>query len=351
MNFPKIETNVISRANNCCGDTESGIQKNKKPDIISIFGERPPGHPRDLRVLDLEKFTASYSDSPGENLGKLYKSHTEKEYLRYSAPPNAMYPGYPSALRFPTLRPFIGEAARPETFDNIVHHVEDLIAQNRLETEALKGRTFRSAEFGSERLINPVSSYYDPTTETLTVHNAPAPLLGDVKKKTSYITSFTWDTRNGDLSIQIENEEFLFVEDSEGVLKENKKEQFRRKIRYNLVIRTKTRGGLINGVPKEEWTAIETLREMISEKEFRKYMKYGFLMVEGKSGDIYQVFRNKSHTKVWRSGEVIEEVCVRLDHSYKAPPTDNVIAFAMLIQYDESEFKKLGNVYKMKRAA
>lgn len=99
-----------------------------------------------------------------------------------------------------------------------------------------------------------------------------------------------------------------------------------------------------------ENTAIETLREEITETEFRNYLKRGFLNVMGASGRTYQIFRKKQHIKVWYDGDVIEEICVGIQ-DYKVPPTDKLIAFKMMIETDEEEFKKLGNVYPMKKVA
>lgn len=115
------------------------------------------------------------------------------------------------------------------------------------------------------------------------------------------------------------------------------------------IVTKKTRGDLVNHVSENELVAIETLREMISETEYRRYMKYGFISVRSKSGSVYQVFRNHPHTKVWKDGKLVEEVCVRIRN--KVPPTDNVIAFKIMIETDEDEFKKIGNVYNMRKAA
>jgi hypothetical protein len=123
------------------------------------------------------------------------------------------------------------------------------------------------------------------------------------------------------------------------------------RLKSNLVIQVRSRANLIDkNVAENERIALDTLREVVSETEFRKYLKYGFVLVQGKSGDTYQVFRNKSHTKVWRNGELVEEICVRLQDS-NVPATDNVIAFKTMIETNEAEFKKCGNVYKMKKAA
>lgn len=123
----------------------------------------------------------------------------------------------------------------------------------------------------------------------------------------------------------------------------------RAKIKSNLIIRTKSRVNLIHNAPENEQIAIESLREVISETEFRKYLKYGFVLVKAKSGKTYQVFRNKSHTKVWLGGELIEEICVRIKN-YKIPPTDNVIALKTMLETNEEECRRLANVYKMKAA-
>jgi len=118
----------------------------------------------------------------------------------------------------------------------------------------------------------------------------------------------------------------------------------------NLVIGIKNRSHCFGNISNNERNAIDSLREMISEAMFRKYLKFGFILVFGKSGHIYQIFRNKSHIKVWERGNLVEEICVRIRNG-DIPLTDNLIAFKIMIETDEEEFKKLSNVYKMRRAA
>lgn len=119
-------------------------------------------------------------------------------------------------------------------------------------------------------------------------------------------------------------------------------------LKSKLCILVKSRADMLTNIADNEQQAMQTLREVITETEFRKYIKYGFVLVKGKSGDTYQIFRNRSHTKVWRAGKIIEEVCVRIKNDIKAPPTDNVVAFKAMIENDEAAFKTLGNVYKFK---
>jgi len=136
----------------------------------------------------------------------------------------------------------------------------------------------------------------------------------------------------------------LFVPDESSTISIHKS-----RLKSNLIVCVKSRTSLITNAAENEQIALETLRESISETEYRKYLKYGFVLVKGNSGDTFQIFRNKSHTKVWRNGKVIEEICVRIK-DLSVPKTDNVLAFKTIIEADENEFRKLGNVYKMKVA-
>jgi hypothetical protein len=130
----------------------------------------------------------------------------------------------------------------------------------------------------------------------------------------------------------------------------NPAETKRERLRNNLVIAVKSRATPLGNASGPELVALETLREMISESDFRKYLKYGFVLVEGSSGCTYQIFRDRAHTKVWRGGILLEEICVRIKDS-NVPKTDNVIAFMTMVRTDEDAFKALGNRYKMYREA
>jgi hypothetical protein len=132
------------------------------------------------------------------------------------------------------------------------------------------------------------------------------------------------------------------------VSKEDLLQLKREKLRSNLIIQIKSRSNVSQypGEAEPERKALETLRETITEAEFRKYLRYGFVLVRGQSGRTYQIFKNQSHCKVWLGGKLVEEVCVRLKDK-QIPMTDNVIAFKTMIEASEEDFKKLGNVYKM----
>lgn len=173
-------------------------------------------------------------------------------------------------------------------------------------------------------------------------------------EKESFISGMVYDPNRERINIDIETRHYTYsdyhfitnpaVESAHlNAIVDLRRDQ----IKNNLTIIVKSRANPICGALKNELVAIETLREMITELEFRKYMIHGFILVRGLSGRVYQIFRDKDHTKVWEKGRVVEEVCVRIKRSTNVPPTDNVIAFRALVLYSEDEFKKLGNVYRM----
>ena len=151
----------------------------------------------------------------------------------------------------------------------------------------------------------------------------------------SYDNDYTGLFYNPTSSIRIENYEKI---------------EKKNKLKSQLHIIVKSRAPEYGHLSDAEWMAMKSLRDMVSEADFRKYIKYGFILVKGASGKIYQVFRNRMHTKVYLKGVLVEEVCVRIRDT-SIPPTDNVIAFKTIIETDEDSFKKMGNLYKMKKAA
>jgi len=96
----------------------------------------------------------------------------------------------------------------------------------------------------------------------------------------------------------------------------------------------------------EESIALEALRETITEDEYRRYLRNGFLSVRGASGLVYQICRSTHHMiKVWRGNKMVEEICVSIKN-VSVPPTDAVIAFKTIVEADEDDIRNLGNVYK-----
>lgn len=115
-------------------------------------------------------------------------------------------------------------------------------------------------------------------------------------------------------------------------------------------IRVKSRAAPIGHVQGSEAAALECLREMVSEEEYRRYLVYGFILVTASSGRVYQVHRNQHYISVRENGAVVERVCVYIP-DMSIPPTDKLVAFKTMIETDEERFKALGNVYRMETAA
>jgi len=185
---------------------------------------------------------------------------------------------------------------------------------------------------------------------------------------TANVTFDTWDSTSGTLTVPSDWNRYTsgnynpvswgIVDDSGNVIyassedieketpEQKKRREFAHKIKNNLFINVKSRAKPISGVKENEQVAIETLREEISETEFRKYMRYGFICVRGRSGQVYQIFKNRyAHTKVWKGGRLIEELCVRIKDN-NIPDTDNVIALKTMVEADEEAFKNMANRYK-----
>lgn len=118
--------------------------------------------------------------------------------------------------------------------------------------------------------------------------------------------------------------------------------------KYHIIV--KSRANIIINAPKSELRAIDTLREMITEADYRKYMTHSFITVPVPSGKTYQIFRNDNHVKIWSNGTLIEELCVYIRDG-KIPPTDKVITLKTMIETDEEGTRKLGNIYRMYQAA
>jgi hypothetical protein len=117
-------------------------------------------------------------------------------------------------------------------------------------------------------------------------------------------------------------------------------------VKANLCILNKSRAYPVpSNIDPAEKVALETLREMITEEQFRQYLRYGFIVVSGKSGRKYQVYRNRAHTNVYVDGKKTEEICVRIKDR-AIPLTDNIIAFKAMIEIDEDMFRSSGNIYK-----
>jgi len=112
-----------------------------------------------------------------------------------------------------------------------------------------------------------------------------------------------------------------------------------------LVINTRTHCRPVGKESAEEQIAQEALREQITEDEWRRYMRTGFLCVRGSSGMVYQIERIATHVSVWKGGTKVAAICSYIKDR-AVPPTDKVLAFKTIVETDEQELWRRGNVYK-----
>jgi len=145
-----------------------------------------------------------------------------------------------------------------------------------------------------------------------------------------------------------------------GTVLQSAKEIVKQAIKRNLLIKMgKSRQVLPKKITPEELKAQDTLRDMITEKEWRRYITNGFLMVRGKPGFYfpdckiekmrglvgpfwYQIFRDQRHTKVFKDNKIVGEICIHTDK--KCPETDHVINLKLLVEFDEKQLWVGGNL-------
>jgi hypothetical protein len=96
-------------------------------------------------------------------------------------------------------------------------------------------------------------------------------------------------------------------------------------------------------VPPNEILALQLLRKMVPQDVFRKYLKYGFVTVQGPSGLTYQIQRKSHIIKVWDQGKTLCTLCVYLKDK-TIPPTDEVVAKMIIAECDEPDIWKRANV-------
>lgn len=115
-------------------------------------------------------------------------------------------------------------------------------------------------------------------------------------------------------------------------------------------IRSNDNGRQFDGVSRPEMLALQLLRGMVSQEEFRRYLKHGHINVRGATGLVYQIKRyapqvgRYDRIQVWERGQHIASLCVHLKHGLNTPPTDEVVGKLLMVEYDEADLWKRSNV-------
>lgn len=87
-----------------------------------------------------------------------------------------------------------------------------------------------------------------------------------------------------------------------------------------------------------EQRARETMRRVLGDREYRRFMKHGFVSVKGKTGLVYQIFPGHNFTCVFEKGKLVDRLCVVLRGNF--PPTDSLMMRYLMILNNEEEFRK-----------
>jgi len=119
------------------------------------------------------------------------------------------------------------------------------------------------------------------------------------------------------------------------------KESIKNTIKNNTIIKVNSRNRVDSFISGQEIKARSTLRDMLTEKEWRRYLTNGFVMHKGSFDLWYQIFSIGS-IAVYRHGKKTHSICIHTDES--CPLSDHVINMMTLIDLDESMIWKGGNV-------
>ena len=85
------------------------------------------------------------------------------------------------------------------------------------------------------------------------------------------------------------------------------------------------------------------LYDKLSEKEWRKYLTFGFISIHSPATNYnYQIFRKSHFQVIARHGNKMSHLCIHTDSS--CPPTDHVLNIKFLIENDESSLWEKSNV-------
>jgi hypothetical protein len=123
----------------------------------------------------------------------------------------------------------------------------------------------------------------------------------------------------------------------------------RQRLRNNLRVLPRARTGIGAHVSPQELKARGTLRDMISENDWRRYVTNGFIMVKGASGRFYQLFADGRRTQVFHHGKNIATLCIHTDKS--CPPSDHVLNLKILVELDEDAIWSGSNVSWLQKIA
>lgn len=136
---------------------------------------------------------------------------------------------------------------------------------------------------------------------------------------TCYLGQWTWDNYSGEIKPRTPETRLREI----------------MRTRMAPVIIVRTPAGLAQD--QREEAARQTLRRVIGDRKYRRFLSHGHITVRGQSGLVYQIFPGHGITRVYKDGVQTERLCVVMKGDF--PPTDSLIMRFLLILNDEADFR------------
>jgi hypothetical protein len=127
------------------------------------------------------------------------------------------------------------------------------------------------------------------------------------------------------------------------IIREPRKLLLSQYIKQNLLIKSSSRY-LSSKISMEEQKARDSLRDLITEKDWRRYVTNGFIMVKGEHY-WYQIFNDQRRIRVYHKGKHTHSICIHTDAA--CPPTDHVLNMKLLVELDEMRIWHEGRVSRI----
>lgn len=147
----------------------------------------------------------------------------------------------------------------------------------------------------------------------------------------------------------------LTPEQKEAIKREERRARFRARIRAQIEggapnIYDQRRRVDFSQVSQPEIVALQLLKKMLSEDDWKRYLRYGFIIVSSPiTGLDYQIYRGGGHIIVLRRGQRLAELCIHVSGA-KCPPTDRVIGKKIMLEATELDVWHKSNVHACQEA-
>jgi hypothetical protein len=158
-------------------------------------------------------------------------------------------------------------------------------------------------------------------------------------------------TVNGTTTYYVDGHQYVTATNVGGM--QTKASLLKDRISRQLAVEIFTKNKFLWGikVTDAERRARSLLHDLIGDEKFQRYIRKGFIMVEGRSGTLYKI--SGGHNQIISyvkeaSGRFVpyETFCV-VFKAYDLPFTDGVIMRKLLVEHDEFALRKLANVARV----